>query len=248
MAILQVFAGGSRGVVRQKLYDLMRVANAEILGRPPEISSYHPRYVDTKPVLDRIMHLPERNALKAISIWGSNSAMIAPFLSNWIGEVLPVTLGTIMAKGPDLSQIEIDAPFDLCFLELNMQEFSQFKEVHRVLRPFMKKGSKYFVFCQISGEERLRERDFNLIANAMPVTDVAILEMRSSWAAFQAQRLWESIIQTLNNGTIVDFLMLPIYGLSALALIIYSLIVKTRNQVGSYNKNCTSLFLRVKVD
>ena len=232
----------------QHLFDLMRDVYGKVFGRAPDLMPLHPRFSDSlaiKAILDQMQK--DKTNMRVLSVWTVVNTTFAPFLGQWFQSVKNATPFEIMSEEGYL-ELKEGAPYDFCYMELSIKELTQFQSLHMRLRALMKQNGKFLVYCQLPVGEYLRERDFDLIANGMPSSDLAILEMHGSWFSFQAKRAWEAAIKKTQTGKAVDLIQLPFIGLGVVLFGYGAKIKSEKNkELGMYNNRCTSLLLTVQM-
>lgn len=243
--LLAPFGRGVAGI-SQKLFDMLRAIYLRLYGRLPDIGPLHPQYPDLQPVLGSIKELAASGRPSVLGVWAMSGAAIAPFLSRWIEQSSSSSPDEIMSD-EGLSALQAKAPFDLCFLELDRDEFLNFGKLYARLRSLTKKGGQIVVLCQSRGIERVPERYFKLIAYGMPDYDLGKLEMRGSWLSYSAQGLWETARRKAESGRAIDLIQFAMTGLMVSVFAALANRFSQGDHLGTYKKSCTSLLLRVTV-
>ena len=245
--LLKALMGRGSGNLSRKLFDFLRYAYLGLFGRYPEVGPLHPRFVDLRDVL-KIMHSQAANGAtrNAISVWAMQGAAVAPYLSRWVQQVINCKPDDLMA--PELpAELIAQAPFDLCYLELTRDELAKFAGIHARLRPLMRKGGEFVVLYRTQGAEHLAEREFRLIADGMPASDIGRLEIRGSLWSYMAQNLWDKGAQKAARGGLRDLIQLPFLGLAVLLCSVVGNRKASDRELGRFKKYCTSLQLKVTV-
>lgn len=243
--LLAPFGRGIAGI-SQKLFDMLRAIYLRLYGRLPDIGPLHPHYPDLQPVIGSIKELAASGKPHVLGVWAMSGAAIAPFLSRWVEQASSSNPGEIMTDD-GLAALQCKAPFDLCFLELDRDEFLGFGKLHLRLRSLMKKGGELVVLCQTRGVEPVPERYFKLIAQGLPECDIGRLEMRGNWLSYRAQGLWETARRKVESGRVVDLVQFAMTGLLVSVIAALANRLSKESGLGDHKKSCTSLLLRVTV-
>ena len=238
------FSRGAGGLYR-RLFDVMRAVYLKLFGRIPDVGPLHPHWVDLEPAIGRIARLSGKGT-RALAVWTLPGAAIAPHLSRWADDVTNSTPGEILDDAA-LAALGSGSPYDFCVLELNREEFTRFGRLHARLRGLVRKGGKIMVFYQTRGAERVIERDFQLISDGMPESDVGELQIRGGRLLYLIQKAWEAGRVRAQSGRVSDLVR---FGLTA-AFVgpIAAVAARMEGEAGSGNFRaaCTSLFLEVTV-
>jgi hypothetical protein len=229
------------GSLYRPIFHLLRAVHLRVFGRLPDVRPFHPHYADLQPVLARVAELA-KGSRRGLSIWTVPSAAIAPNLSRWVKDVANATPDEVAAAVPGAGE-----PYDFCFLELTRDEFAAFGALHARLRSRLRPGGHIVVLCRTRGIEQVPERDFQLIAGALPERDVAVLTFRGGFFGYVAQRVWDRALARAASGHAWDLIRL---GLIAGLLAPVALLGNwraLRREPGRYTGFCTSLVLEIAV-
>jgi hypothetical protein len=231
---------GKQGTLYRPVFHFLRAIHLRVFGRLPDVRPFHPHYADLGPVLARVSELA-RGSEHALAVWTAPTAAIAPNLSRWVADVTNATPDEVRAMrdgGPR---------YDFCFLELTRDEFAAFGDLHARLTPLMRPGARILALWRTRGIDQVVERDFQLIAGALPERDVAVLEFRGGLLSYATQRAWDGAIARAASGRTRDLIRLGLLAgiLGPLAFIANRRALK--RPPGRFPGFCTSLVLEVAV-
>jgi hypothetical protein len=242
-ALAKALLNRSISDVYRSLFDLMRPIYLFFFGRIPDVGPLHPHWCDLKPLISEItLEAPK----KVLAIWSISAAAIAPHMSHWADEVVISNVDDIL-RDDFFENIQLQGLYDSCFLELSRDEFMKFSLLHDRIRTLIRKGGVIRVFYQTKGCKRLVERDFKLIANGMPKSDIGILQIRGNYFSFLAQQLWERARGQSNSGRTFDLIRFAILALFIAPLSLFANWKSLRTGLSIFTKSCTSLCLIIKI-
>jgi len=245
-ALAALVTRGGAGVVRRHVYDLTRTVYRRLFGRVPEVGHLHPLAGDLHDVVVELRRIARPDG-RALSLWSVPHVTIAPHLSRWFAHVVTAS-PTDIARPDTLASLAGGGPFSVCFLELSRDELLDFAETHARLRGLMRKGAKFIVFYRTRGVDHVAARDFQLIANAMPECDLAVIRFTGSKLSYWLQRTWDVKLAHVESG---QFLRAVRFGLWVALVAIPVTVLARRTQRRRDPRNlpagCTSLCLEVTV-
>ncbi len=229
---------------RRSVFECLQVLYRAMFGRLPNVGYCHPQRVDLLPTTDYLQRTCA-GARRGLAIWSLPRATIAPFLKQWLPEVVPANTEALMSAD-ELAKLSQQGPFDVCFLELVRDEITGFGKLYPLLRPMMKPGGKVVVFYQTKGMQRVKERDTVLIHSGLPGEDLPQLDFRGGFLSHSVQAMWELLQDRLENGGTREFIRFAFLAtlLAPLALLAN---MSASRQPGRFKANCTSLLLEVTV-
>jgi hypothetical protein len=137
-------------------------------------------------------------------------------------------------------------------VEVLYDEFSDFARVYSRLRRVIRKGGKVFVLCRMRDPRlhdrmRLKPRDFNVIARALPACDVTELRFAGGRMLNIAQALWERRALRIGLGHTAALLGLAVTAVVVAPLAAIANLRASRRPPGRVPAVCTSLLLEVTV-
>jgi hypothetical protein len=230
--------------VYRSLFDVLRTGYRALYGRLPETRALHPYRSDLSRV---VTHLKgsARTAQRALVICSMPGNLVARHLNEWFAEVVSAAPDDILQHKDDA--LEARAPFDVCFLELNHDEFLRFAEMHRRLRALVRFKGEVIVFYRTRGFDKVSQRDFTLIQRALPGSDLPALEFRGGWLPFLVRAAWDHLHTGLQVGSVRSMLGFAAAALALGPLALLANWLSLRRTPGRFVYPCTSLVLRVTV-
>ena len=235
------------GTLARRLFDLFRHIYLQLFGRIPDIGPLHPSYSDVAPIKNRIQTwLAANPAARVLVVQGAAPAAITPLLASWAPGCASLTVDQF-ADGGSPCEVNTGGSFDFCLMECTRAEFVTFRRLYQTLRLIMRSGAQVLVLYRTRGIDWIFERDFDLIADGLPRSDIGHLEFRGSWPAKVAQRLWDASARVAARGKVKEMVMLPVLGAAVGTLSLLANWCRDRGQGYSFNPNTTSVLLTITV-
>lgn len=235
------------GELGLRMFDLVRQIYLRLFGRLPDIGPLHPSYSDVAPVIRKIQSWADSGpTTRAFSVQGGITGSVAPLLQRKLPDIPMVKFGEVLV-GDFKTELTQMAPFDFCLVECARSEFTNFRRAYETLRPLMKSGGQVLLFYRTCGAEQVFERDFELIANGFPQKDICNLQLRGSWPAQLAQKLWNKAARKAARGSLADMMFLPVLGIVVCIWSLFGNWFSRRPQRYGFNPNTTSVVLTVNV-
>jgi hypothetical protein len=121
---------------------VMETIYRHTFGLPPHVSRFHPLWIDTAPIIEKITKW--RKSGKQNILWLSSSdSLLHRLLERRVepGVLLADIRGSLFGA----------APYDACICELTVNELANFDRLYAELRPLMQEGGEVVVSVQRSG-------------------------------------------------------------------------------------------------
>ncbi len=217
-----------------------------MFGRIPHVRSGHPYWVDIEPATTLIDGEGGR-ARKAVAVWSTPRAVVAPWLKEWFDEVREYRTNQV-ADDDALVTPGDAAPVDFCFVELTRDEMLGFRRLHTRLRRMVRRGGHIVVLYRTHGVELLVPRDVSFIVGALPASDVAVVWYQGSRVLSGLQRLWDEMLAGIRKRrrigaarfVVTALLVAPITWLANRA-------AHRRAGRGEVPRGCTSVLMDITV-
>lgn len=239
------FSMEARSEAHRALYDVLRRPYRAYYGRYPDVHIAHPYWADLHPVV-RLLKAAATHAPKALAVWSSSNAVVAPNLSGWFQNLQTCKFDDLLDESI-AKMLDVGEKFDLCFLELETTDLHKFTSVHQNLRLCLKKGGRILIFHRTQGASKLKSRNFSLIAEALPECDLPELTFQNDIFRSVLQSIWESNMPNLVRGRIAGFVLAGVYAVVLAPLTAISNAISSKRASSEPKRGCTSLLLTITV-